>query len=67
VSEKRRIPWYYWPWWMILLGAALFIFYVLFTPFWMGIRFISWVADRFGGGRELAASAGPNRNASASE
>jgi hypothetical protein len=67
VTEKRRVPWYYWPWWMVLLAIALFIFYVLFTPFWMGIRLVSWLADRFGGGGELAASAGPNRNAPTSE
>jgi hypothetical protein len=30
----------------VLLAAALFIFYVLFTPVWMGIRFVSWIAER---------------------
>jgi hypothetical protein len=67
VTEKRSVPWYYWPWWMVVLAVALFIFYVLLTPFWMGIRLVSWLAERFGGDRELAASAGPNRNASTSE
>jgi hypothetical protein len=45
---RRRIPFYYWPFWMLLLAAGLFVFYVVFTPIWMGIRFISWLADRRG-------------------
>ena len=49
MSEKPRIPWYYWPWWMAILAVALFIFYVLFTPFWMGVRFVSWLAERVDG------------------
>ena len=67
MTEKRSVPWYYWPAWMGTLALALFVFYVLFTPFWMGIRFVSWLADRFGGDSELAASVGPNRNAPSSE
>jgi hypothetical protein len=47
VSEKPRIPAYYWPWWMLLLAAGLFVFYVLLTPVWMGIRLVSWLAERF--------------------
>ena len=46
MSEKPRVPWFYWPWWMLLLAAGLFIFYVLFTPVWMGIRLVSWLAER---------------------
>ena len=46
MREKRKIPWYYWPWWMAILAVALFVFYVLFTPVWMGIRFVSWLAER---------------------
>jgi hypothetical protein len=46
MKEKLRVPWYYWPWWMLLLAAGLFVFYVLFTPVWMGIRLISWLAER---------------------
>ena len=46
MSEKPRVPWYYWPWWMLLLGAGLFVFYVLLTPVWMGIRLVSWLAER---------------------
>ena len=46
--KKRPVPWYYWPWWMVLLAAGLFIFYVLLTPVWMAIRLVSWLAERFG-------------------
>jgi hypothetical protein len=45
-KTKRRIPFYYWPLWMVVLAAGLFVFYVVFTPIWMGIRFVSWLAER---------------------
>jgi hypothetical protein len=47
-QARRSIPFYYWPLWMVLLAAGLFVFYVVLTPIWMGIRFISWLADRRG-------------------
>ena len=37
-GPKPRIPFYYWPWWMLLLALGLFVFYVVLTPVWMGIR-----------------------------
>ena len=46
MSEKPTIPWYYWPFWMVVLAAGLFVFYVLLTPVWMGIRLVSWLAER---------------------
>ncbi|HEX2044905.1 MAG TPA: hypothetical protein VHF23_04675 [Gaiellaceae bacterium] len=46
MSEKRKIPLYYWPFWMLTLAAGLFVFYVLLTPVWMGIRLVSWLAER---------------------
>jgi hypothetical protein len=46
VTEKPKIPWPYWPLWMVLLAMGLFVFYVLLTPLWMGIRFVSWLAER---------------------
>jgi hypothetical protein len=46
MNKKRPVPWYYWPLWMVCLALGLFIFYVLLTPVWMGIRFISWLAER---------------------
>ena len=46
MSAKPKVPFYYWPVWMVLLAAGLFVFYVLLTPVWMGIRLISWLAER---------------------
>jgi hypothetical protein len=46
MSGKPKVPFYYWPVWMILLALGLFVFYVLFTPVWMGIRLVSWLAEK---------------------
>jgi hypothetical protein len=46
MSSKPKVPFYYWPFWMVLLALGLFVFYVLLTPVWMGIRFVSWLAER---------------------
>jgi hypothetical protein len=46
MNQKRKVPFYYWPLWMVLLALGLFVFYVLFTPVWMGIRLISWLAEK---------------------
>jgi hypothetical protein len=46
MKTKRPVPLYYWPFWMACLALGLFVFYVLLTPMWMGIRFISWLAER---------------------
>lgn len=43
---KRPVPLYYWPVWMLLLALGLLVFYVLLTPVWMGIRLVSWIAER---------------------
>jgi len=45
MKQRRRIPFYYWPFWMLLLAAGLFVFYVLFTPVWMGIRTVAWLTE----------------------
>jgi hypothetical protein len=47
VTGKRPVPFYYWPFWMVLLALGLFVFYVLLTPVWMGIRLVSWLAERY--------------------
>jgi hypothetical protein len=46
VIDKRPIPWYWWPFWFLLLALGLFVFYVLLTPVWVGIRLIGWFAHR---------------------
>jgi hypothetical protein len=55
VNRKPPIPWYWWPFWMVLLAAGLFVFYVLLTPVWVGIRLSEWFAHR----REMAAERSP--------
>jgi hypothetical protein len=52
VTVKPPIPWYYWPFWFVVLAAGLFVFYVLLTPVWMGIRLVSWFAERRSAGEE---------------
>ena len=33
MREKRNpVPWYWWPFWMLLLALGLIVFYVFFTP-----------------------------------
>lgn len=49
MNGKPRVPWYYWPFWMAVLVAGLFVFYVLLTPVWMGVRFVSWLSERRSG------------------
>jgi hypothetical protein len=46
VREKAPIPWYNWPVWMTMLALGLVLFYVVLTPVWMAIRFVTWVAER---------------------
>jgi hypothetical protein len=46
MSAKAPIAWYWWLLWLVTLAAGLFVFYVLFTPVWIGIRLVSWFAER---------------------
>ncbi len=43
--EKRRVPIRYWVLWWILLVLADFVFYVLLTPIWIGLRGLAWLAE----------------------
>ena len=43
--ERRPIPKLYWPAWMLLLAAALVVFYAILTPVWMAIRGIAWLSE----------------------
>jgi hypothetical protein len=61
VTAKPSIPWYYWPFWFVVLAAGLFVFYVLLTPVWIGIRLVSWFAERRNhAAAEDQAKAGPS-------
>lgn len=51
VKPKPPVPLYYWPLWMLILGAALVLFYGILTPVWMAIRGIAWLSERRASGR----------------
>jgi hypothetical protein len=34
-----------WTLWWFLLSIGIFIFYVLLTPIWIGLRALAWVAE----------------------
>jgi hypothetical protein len=46
MKKQPEVPWYRWPFFLFLLGLGLLVFYVILTPVWMGIRLISWLAER---------------------
>jgi hypothetical protein len=46
MTAKPPVPLYYWPLWIFLLAIGLFLFYVVFTPVWMGIRLVAWLSER---------------------
>ena len=45
LTEKGPVPLRYWALWWAILAAALFTFYVLLTPLWLGIRAAAWLAE----------------------
>jgi hypothetical protein len=42
---RTPIGWYWWPLWMLILGGALFFFYVVLTPVWITIRLTAKLSD----------------------
>ena len=34
-----------WTLWWFLLGIGIFLFYILLTPIWIGLRALAWVAE----------------------
>jgi hypothetical protein len=42
---KPRVRWYWWPLWLVLLAIGLLVFYVVFTPAWIGIRLTAWLSE----------------------
>ena len=45
MKPKPPVPHWRWATWYAALGAALVLFYGLFTPFWFGLRALAWVAE----------------------
>jgi hypothetical protein len=44
-NEKGHVPLRYWVLWWSLIVVADFVFYVLLTPIWMGLRSAACFAD----------------------
>jgi hypothetical protein len=42
---KPPVPKWRWALWWTILGAAVFVFYVLLTPIWLGLRGLAWIAE----------------------
>jgi hypothetical protein len=32
--------------WLSILGVAMVVFYVILTPFWIGLRVVAWLAEQ---------------------
>lgn len=45
MKPKPDVPRWRWATWYATLGVALVVFYVLFTPFWFGLRALAWAAE----------------------
>jgi hypothetical protein len=43
--RKPPVPKWRWALWWTILAAAVFVFYVLLTPIWLGLRAAAWVAE----------------------
>jgi lauroyl/myristoyl acyltransferase len=44
-NEKGSVPVRYWAMWWALIVLADFIFYVVLTPIWIGLRVVAWLAE----------------------
>jgi hypothetical protein len=45
LARQRRIPIWRWTLWYACLAVGMFLFYVLLTPLWLGLRCAAWVAE----------------------
>ena len=45
MKPKPPVPAWRWGLWFALLGTALLVFYVAFTPFWFALRSLAWLAE----------------------
>ena len=44
-NEKGSVPLRYWALWSAMIAVADFLFYVLLTPIWIGLRAVAWLAE----------------------
>ena len=45
MKPKPPVPIWRWTLWWVELAVGMFIFYVLLTPIWVGLRVLAWVAE----------------------
>ena len=45
LSDKGWAPLRYWALWYSGLAIAVLLFYVILTPFWIGLRVAAWIAE----------------------
>ena len=45
MKPKPPVPVWRWALWWVLLAVGMFLFYVLLTPIWIGLRVLAWVAE----------------------
>ncbi len=44
-NEKGSVPLRYWVLWWSMLPVADFLFYVVLTPIWVGLRAVAWLVE----------------------
>jgi hypothetical protein len=44
-ARERPFPLWRWAVWWIDFAIGIFIFYVLLTPIWIGLRWLAWIAE----------------------
>jgi len=45
VARQTPIPLWRWALWYVCLAIGMLLFYVLLTPFWLGLRGAAWLAE----------------------
>ena len=45
MKPKPPVPWWRWATWWVMMVIGLFLFYVLLTPLWLGLRALAWAAE----------------------
>jgi hypothetical protein len=45
VKPKQPVPAWRWAFWGVELAVGMFVFYVVLTPIWIGIRVLAWAAE----------------------
>jgi len=45
VRPKPPVPWWRWTIWWLALGLGIFLFYILLTPIWIGLRGLARLAE----------------------